>query len=85
VEISVRFRDWVLNKLDADAPADPDEPAELVVVRAPIGPMTVASLQANGFSAAGYETASWKGIGSYRILVPRHQLQDATEFLTTIL
>ena len=84
-EITVRFRDWFLKSIDRDEPEDPDEPVELVVVRGPSGPMTVARLQADGFNAAGYETASWKGVGGYRILVPRHQLQGASELLNSIL
>ena len=81
----MRFRDWFLKSIDGDQTADPDEPVELVVVRGPSGPMTVARLQLDGFDAAGYETASWKGVGSYRILVPRRQLEGASELLKSIL
>ena len=82
----MRFREWFLKSIvnNGDS-SDPDEPVELVVVRAPSGPMTVARLQAEGFNAAGYETASWKGVGSYRILVPRSQLLEASEMLKCIL
>ena len=80
-----RLRTWFVTTFGKGGTGDPDEPVELVVVRAPSGPMTVARLQAEGFHAAGYEIAAWKGVGGYRILVPRRELQDATELLRGIL
>jgi hypothetical protein len=81
----VRFRNWYREARAGDATPDPDEPVELVVVSGPIGPMTVANLRTEGFRADGFEIASWKGIGKYRIFVPRHELAEATEFLNSLL
>ncbi len=61
-------------------PADPDEPVELIVVRGPTGPMTVARLREAGFDATGHETfnVGTKLSSDFRILVPRREVERAT-------
>jgi hypothetical protein len=68
-------------------PADPEQPVELIVVRATSGPMTVARLRQDGFDATGYEefNAGTKVAGQYVILVPRRELGRATARLKAIL
>ena len=68
-------------------PADPNEPVELIVVRGPSGPMTLATLREAGFNAAGHETYNVvaRTATDFRILVPRHEVERATELLKTIL
>lgn len=68
-------------------PADPNEPVELVVVRATSGPMTIARLREDGFDATGHENfnVATKLTNDYRILVPRREIERATERLKSIL
>ena len=58
----------------------PDKPVELIVVRGPSGPMTVARLCEAGFDATGHETfnVATSLLSDYRILVPRREVERAT-------
>ena len=68
-------------------PADPDQPVELIVVRATSGPMTVARLREDGFDATGYEefNPGTRLSSNYVIRVPRRELGRASARLKAIL
>ena len=68
-------------------PADPNQPVELIVVSSPSGPMTLATLREHGFTATGHETYNVlsRTTTNFRILVPRHEVERASELLSTIL
>ncbi len=83
----MRFLQKFYALLSRGEPADPDERVELIVVRATSGPMTIARLREDGFDATGHESfnAGTKLTNDYRILVPRREVERASERLKSIL
>lgn len=74
------IRQKFYNLLSRGEPEDPDQLIEIAVVPIGVGPMTVASLCDDGFSATGNETFNLvtKVASDYRILVPRRESDRAT-------
>ena len=62
---------------------DPDEPVEIGVVPIARGPIAVTHLRAAGFDAGGHDAFNivTNVASGYRILVPRHQSEDAVKVL----
>jgi hypothetical protein len=82
------FRAWVMRMLDRGPEVGgPDDLVELVRVPGYQGPMTVASLQAQGFHAAGSDTMNYvtRTLSDCRIVVKRCELEQASTALTKLL
>ena len=81
------WRDRFYAMISQGEPDDPDELIELILVRGPSGPMTVARLREDGFDARGHDefNAGTKSTSNYRILVPRREFERANERLKAIL
>ena len=64
---------------------NPDEPIEIGIVPIGRGPLAVAHLREAGFDAGGHDAFNIVSnvASGYRILVPRHQSEDALQALDT--
>lgn len=62
---------------------NPDEPVEIGVVPIGRGPIAVEKLREAGYDAGGHDAFNivTNVASGYRILVPRHQSEDAVVFL----
>ena len=71
----------------ASEEVDPDEPIEIGVVHITRGPMALAQLKHAGFDAVGHDSFNIVSevASGYRILVPRHQSEEAARQLDQIL
>lgn len=73
--------------VSGDIAEDPDEPVEIGVVNIARGPIAVEKLRDAGFAAGGHDAFNIvTGVASgYRILVPRHQSDEAFRALDELL